>query len=175
MNTLTFARNEAIRQNIPVVACGANLSSAGQLTTNGCGANWSEGLFLFGDVDGDHSYTAGKDINIRVTQSPNSNQKSVVTINVEAMPNTVSGTSLSSNPVVQFYPNGQVGVRVGSSTDDEFLIGSNFLQMSVISMDNSTISSVGLLDPVGRVINCGVKAKKENSGNKIAKLCKFES
>ena len=171
-NALTFARNEAIRQNLPVVVCGAQISSAGQLSgcTTGASPNWSEGIFLYGDVDKDQVYSATgatQDVNIRVVQSPNrSGETDKVTVNSTSRSST--GTPInSSNPIFQFMPNGQVG-RLDSGN---LVVADMYLRLEIASTGNTQRKAVALMDPTGQIIRCTKKTIDNNAGNTIATFC----
>ena len=171
-NALTFARNEAIRQNLPVVVCGAQISSAGQLSgcTTGASPNWSEGIFLYGDVDKNQVYSvtgATQDINIRVVQSPNrSGATDKVTVNSTSRSST--GTIInSSNPIFQFMPNGQVG-RLESGN---LVVADMFLRLEIVSAGDAQRKAVALMDPTGQIIRCTKKTIDNNAGNTIATFC----
>ena len=171
-NALTFARNEAIRQNLPVVVCGAQISSAGQLSgcTTGASPNWSEGIFLYGDVDKNQVYSvtgATQDINIRVVQSPNrSGATDKVTVNSGSRSST--GTTInSSNPIFQFMPNGQVG-RLESGN---LVVADMFLRLEIVSAGDAQRKAVALMDPTGQIIRCTKKTIDNNTGNNIATFC----
>ena len=171
-NALTFARNEAIRQNLPVVVCGAQISSAGQLSgcTTGASPNWSEGIFLYGDVDKNQVYSvtgATQDINIRVVQSPNrSGATDKVTVNSGSRSST--GTIInSSNPICQFMPNGQVG-RLESGN---LVVADMFLRLEIVSAGDAQRKAVALMDPTGQIIRCTKKTIDNNTGNNIATFC----
>ena len=171
-NALTFARNEAIRQNLPVVVCGAQISSAGQLSgcTTGASPNWSEGIFLYGDVDKNQVYSvtgATQDINIRVVQSPNrSGATDKVTVNSASRSST--GTIInSSNPIFQFMPNGQVG-RLESGN---LVVADMFLRLEIVSAGDAQRKAVALMDPTGQIIRCTKKTIDNNTGNNIATFC----
>ena len=171
-NALTFARNEAIRQNLPVVVCGAQISSAGQLSgcTTGASPNWSEGIFLYGDVDKNQVYSATgatQDVNIRVVQSPNrSGETDKVTVNSTSRSST--GTIInSSNPIFQFMPNGQVG-RLESGN---LVVADMFLRLEIVSAGDAQRKAVALMDPTGQIIRCTKKTVDNNTGNNIAIFC----
>ena len=171
-NALTFARNEAIRQNLPVVVCGAQISSAGQLSgcTTGASPNWSEGIFLYGDVDKDQVYSATgttQDVNIRVVQSRNrSGETDKVTVNSTSRSST--GTPInSSNPIFQFMPNGQVG-RLDSGN---LVVADMYLRLEIASTGNTQRKAVALMDPTGQIIRCTKKTIDNNAGNTIATFC----
>ena len=171
-NALTFARNEAIRQNLPVVVCGAQISSAGQLSgcTTGASPNWSEGIFLYGDVDKNQVYSATgatQDVNIRVVQSPNrSGETDKVTVNSTSRSST--GTIInSSNPIFQFMPNGQVG-RLESGN---LVVADMFLRLEIVSAGDAQRKAVALMDPTGQIIRCTKKTIDNNAGNTIATFC----
>ena len=174
-NALTFARNEAIRQNVPVVVCGAQISSAGQLS--GCApdaSSWSEGVFLFGDVNKDYAYSAtgsDPDTNIRVVQSPN---PSGGTAKVNVKSASTTNTALSSNPVFVFLPNGQ-GARVNTGvTPKTTVVADMYLRLEVESASDAKKKAVALMDPTGQIIYCTKKVIANNSGgagNNIATLC----
>ena len=171
-NALTFARNEAIRQNLPVVVCGAQISSAGQLSgcTTGASPNWSEGIFLYGDVDKNQVYSvtgATQDINLRVVQSPNrSGATDKVTVNSGSRSST--GTIInSSNPIFQFMPNGQVG-RLESGN---LVVADMFLRLEIVSAGDAQRKAVALMDPTGQIIRCTKKTIDNNTGNNIATFC----
>ena len=170
-NALTFARNEAIRQNLPVVVCGAQISSAGQLSgcSTGSSPNWSEGLFVFGDVDKNQTYSASgaiTDVNIRVVQSPNrSGTDDRVSINSNAR--TATNTTISNNPVFQFLPNGQVA-RLDSGN---LVVADMYLRIEIVSANDAQESAVALMDPTGQIIRCTKKVMDSNAGNTIATFC----
>ena len=171
-NALTFARNEAIRQNLPIVVCGAQISSAGQLSGCAIGSspNWSEGIFLYGDVDKDQVYSVTgttQDVNIRVVQSPNrSGETDKVTVKSASRSST--GTSInSSNPIFQFMPNGQVG-RFESGN---LVVADMYLRLEIASAGNAQRKAVALMDPTGQIIRCTKKTVDNNSGNNIATFC----
>ena len=171
-NALTFARNEAIRQNLPVVVCGAQISSAGQLSgcTTGSSPNWSEGIFLYGDADKDQAYSVTgttQDVNIRVVQSPNrSGENDKVTVSSASRSST--GTPInSSNPVFQFMPNGQVG-RFESGN---LVVADMYLRLEIASAENAQRKAVALMDPTGQIIRCTKKTIDNNAGNTIATFC----
>ena len=171
-NALTFARNEAIRQNLPVVVCGAQISSAGQLSgcTTGSSPNWSEGIFLYGDADKDQAYSVTgttQDVNIRVVQSPNrSGENDKVTVSSASRSST--GTPInSSNPVFQFMPNGQVG-RLDSGN---LVVADMYLRLEIASAGNAQRKAVALMDPTGQIIRCTKKTIDNNAGNTIATFC----
>ena len=171
-NALTFARNEAIRQNLPVVVCGAQISSAGQLSgcTTGASPNWSEGIFLYGDVDKNQVYSATgatQDVNIRVVQSPNrSSETDKVTVNSASRSSTGDPIN-SSNPVFQFMPNGQVG-RLESGN---LVVADMFLRLEIVSAGDAQRKAVALMDPTGQIIRCTKKTVDNNTGNNIAIFC----
>ena len=171
-NALTFARNEAIRQNLPVVVCGAQISSAGQLSgcTTGSSPNWSEGIFLYGDADKDQAYSVTgttQDVNIRVVQSPNrSGENDKVTVSSASRSST--GTPInSSNPVFQFMPNGQVG-RFESGN---LVVADMYLRLEIASAENAQRKAIALMDPTGQIIRCTKKTIDNNAGNTIATFC----
>ena len=171
-NALTFARNEAIRQNLPVVVCGAQISSAGQLSgcTTGSSPNWSEGIFLYGDVDKDQAYSVTgttQDVNIRVVQSPNrSGENDKVTVSSASRSST--GTPInSSNPVFQFMPNGQVG-RFESGN---LVVADMYLRLEIAAAENAQRKAIALMDPTGQIIRCTKKTIDNNAGNTIATFC----
>ena len=171
-NALTFARNEAIRQNLPVVVCGAQISSAGQLSgcTTGSSPNWSEGIFLYGDVDKDQAYSVTgttQDVNIRVVQSPNrSGENDKVTVSSSSRSST--GTPInSSNPVFQFMPNGQVG-RLDSGN---LVVADMYLRLEIAAAENAQRKAIALMDPTGQIIRCTKKTIDSNAGNNIATFC----
>ena len=171
-NALTFARNEAIRQNLPVVVCGAQISSAGQLSgcTTGASPNWSEGIFLYGDVDKNQVYSATgatQDVNIRVVQSPNrSSETDKVTVNSVSRLSTGAPIN-SSNPTFQFMPNGQVG-RFESGN---LVVADMYLRLEIASAGNAQRKAVALMDPTGQIIRCTKKTVDNNTGNNIAIFC----
>lgn len=168
-NALTFARNEAIRQNVPVVVCGANLSSAGQLTTAGCGTDWSEGVFLYGEVNRTAGYKSTEtppDINIRVVQSPNKSNGSKK-VNVNSSSKKSTGDSISTNPVFQFLPNGQVA----RLKDGNLIVADMYLRLEIVSASDDKKKAVALMDPTGQIIRCTKKVIDSNSGNSIATFC----
>ncbi len=171
-NALTFARNEAIRQNLPVVVCGAQISSAGQLSgcTTGSSPNWSEGIFLYGDADKDQAYSVTgttQDVNIRVVQSPNrSGENDKVTVSSASRSST--GTPInSSNPVFQFMPNGQVG-RFESGN---LVVADMYLRLEIAAAENVQRKAIALMDPTGQIIRCTKKTIDNNAGNTIATFC----
>ena len=171
-NALTFARNEAIRQNLPVVVCGAQISSAGQLSgcTTGSSPNWSEGIFLYGDADKDQAYSVTgttQDVNIRVVQSPNrSGENDKVTVSSASRSST--GTPInSSNPVFQFMPNGQVG-RFESGN---LVVADMYLRLEIAAAENAQRKAIALMDPTGQIIRCTKKTIDNNTGNNIATFC----
>ena len=171
-NALTFARNEAIRQNLPVVVCGAQISSAGQLSgcTTGSSPNWSEGIFLYGDADKDQAYSVTgttQDVNIRVVQSPNrSGENDKVTVSSASRSST--GTPInSSNPVFQFMPNGQVG-RFESGN---LVVADMYLRLEIAAAENAQRKAIALMDPTGQIIRCTKKTIDNNAGNTIATFC----
>ena len=171
-NALTFARNEAIRQNLPVVVCGAQISSAGQLSgcTTGSSTNWSEGIFLYGDADKDQAYSVTgttQDVNIRVVQSPNrSGENDKVT--VSSVSRSSTGTPInSSNPVFQFMPNGQVG-RLDSGN---LVVADMYLRLEIAAAENAQRKAIALMDPTGQIIRCTKKTIDNNAGNTIATFC----
>ena len=171
-NALTFARNEAIRQNLPVVVCGAQISSAGQLSgcTTGSSPNWSEGIFLYGDADKDQAYSVTgttQDVNIRVVQSPNrSGENDKVTVSSASRSST--GTPInSSNPVFQFMPNGQVG-RFESGN---LVVADMYLRLEIAAAENAQRKAIALMDPTGQIIRCTKKTIDSNTGNNIATFC----
>ena len=169
-NALTFARNEAIRQNLPVVVCGAQISSAGQLS--GCapaGTNWSEGIFLFGDVNKNQTYQstgAITDVNIRVVQSPN-RSGSTDKVTISSATRTAVGTAISSNPVFQFQPNGQVA-RMNSGN---LVVADMYLRIEIVSASDARKKAVALMDPTGQIIRCTKKVLDSNAGSTIATFC----
>ena len=171
-NALTFARNEAIRQNLPVVVCGAQISSAGQLSgcATGSSPNWAEGIFLYGDVDKDQVYSAAgtaQDVNIRVVQSPNrSGGTDKVTVNSVSRLSTGAPIN-SSNPTFQFMPNGQVG-RFESGN---LVVADMYLRLEIASAENAQRKAVALMDPTGQIIRCTKKTIDNNAGNTIATFC----
>ena len=173
-NALTFARNEAIRQNVPVVVCGAQISSAGQLS--GCApdaSSWSEGVFLFGDADKDYEYTAATDINIRVVQSPNPSG-GTAKVNINSAARSTTNTALSSNPVFLFLPNGQVARVDTGATPKRTVVADMYLRLEVESASDAKKKAVALMDPTGQIIYCTKKVIANNSGgagNNIATLC----
>ena len=176
-NALTFARNEAIRQNVPVVVCGAQISSAGQLS--GCAPNtssWSEGIFLFGDVNKDYAYSAtgsDPDTNIRVVQSPNPSG-GTAKVKITSAARSTTNTALSSNPVFLFLPNGQVARVNTSVTPKTTVVADMYLRLEVESTRDSKKKAVALMDPTGQIIYCTKKVIANNSGgagNKIATNC----
>ena len=178
-NALTFARNEAIRQNLPVVVCGANISSAGQLTASGCGTDWSEGVFVFGEANKTLGYQAtgiSTDINSRVVQSPNkSDGPKKVTIISSARDSI--GASIDTNPtnptnpMFQFLPNGQVA-RLSSGN---LVVADMYLRLEIVSESDNQKKAVALMDPTGQIIRCTKKTIESNSSNgtsnNIAKFC----
>ena len=176
-NALTFARNEAIRQNVPVVVCGAQISSAGQLS--GCApdaSSWSEGVFLFGDVNKDYAYSAtgsDPDTNIRVVQSPNPSG-GTAKVNVKSASRSTTNTARSSNPVFLFLPNGQVARVNTGVTPKTTVVADMYLRLEVESASDAKKKAVALMDPTGQIIYCTKKVIANNSGgagNNIATLC----
>ena len=57
-SSLALARNEAIKQNVPVVVCVTNSVSALSTTCNTSGIDWNSGWQVFVDRDGDGVYDA---------------------------------------------------------------------------------------------------------------------
>ena len=168
-NALTFTRNEAIRQNIPVEVCGAQISIAGQLVRCSVSNDWSEGIFLFGEVNKTAGYKVDvtpPDVNIRVVQSPNEPGGTTrVAINSSAREST--GTVINPLPHFQFLPNGQVA-RLQSGT---WVVADMYLRLEVVSVDDDQKKAVALMDPTGQIIRCTKKVTDSNSGNKIATFC----
>ena len=176
-NALTFARNEAIRQNVPVVVCGAQISSTGQLS--GCApdaSSWSEGVFLFGDVDKDFAYSASGsnlDTNIRVVQSPNPSG-GTAKVNITSASRSTTNTAISSNPVFLFLPNGQVARVNTSATPKTTVVADMYLRLAIESASDAKKKAVALMDPTGQIIYCTKKVIDSNSGgtgNNIATMC----
>ena len=169
-NALTYARNEAIRQNIPVEVCGAQISSAGQLSKCSGVNDWSEGIFLFGKVNKEIGYRTDvtpADINIRVVKSPNeSGGISRVIINSSARKST--GGAIASLPHFQFLPNGQVA-RL--DTSNKLVVADMYLRLEVVSVNDDQKKAVALMDPTGQIIHCTKKVIDSNSGNNIAAYC----
>lgn len=170
-NAITFARNEAVRLNVPVVVCGASISTAGQLA--GCANNtvkWTEGLFVYADVNKDHAYNVSDgDLNLRVVQSPNKPNagSDKVTITSASSKNDSTSTAISSNPVFQFLPNGQVARFSGSNV----IVADMYLKLKAASTSDAQKFTTSLMDPTGQIIKCNNKVKSANTGNKIATLC----
>lgn len=165
-SALTFARNEAIRQNVPVIVCGASISTTGQLA--GCANNtksWSEGVFVYADVNRNSAYNSTVDRNIRVFNSPNAGgsvaEANKLDIKVKLSP--LSGTSTVTNPTIQFLPNSQMVI--------DGVASANYMVIDMTSKNNSERSSRALLGPTGQITPCSQQVKSNNTGNKIAELC----
>lgn len=166
-NAFTFARNEAIRQNVPVMVCGASISTAGQLA--GCANNtksWSEGVFVYADVDNSQNYNSAVDRNIRVFNSPNVGsdvaESNRLDIKLKLVP-LGGGTSPVTNPHIQFLPNSQMVINDIASA--------NYVVIDMISKNNSENASRALISPTGQVISCSQQVKSNNTGNHVAELC----
>ncbi|WP_019957328.1 GspH/FimT family pseudopilin [Vitreoscilla stercoraria] len=165
-NALTFARNEAIRQNVPVIACGASISTTGQLA--GCANNtksWSEGVFVYADVNRNSAYNSTVDRNIRVFNSPNagSGVADANKLDIAVKLSPLTGTSAVTNPNIQFLPNSQVVINDVASA--------NYVVIDMQSKNNTQHTGRVLLGPTGKIISCSQQVKSNNTGNKIAELC----
>lgn len=168
-NGLTFARNEAIRQNVPVIVCGANISVDGQLTRNSCQPNWNQGVFIFVDTNGDNAYTANTDINLRVVQSPNkAGEAAKVGLGVAAYP--IAGANAVNDFRIQYLPNGQVALLTGNNYTTR-TVAANYMRFQFTAGDNNKYQVNALLDPMGQIIKCSKQIKESNTSNDVARLC----
>lgn len=166
-NALVFARNEAIRQNLPVMLCGASVNSSnGQLVgcATGAGASWDNGVFAYADANNNQAYNSNTDKNIRLVNSPNAGSNASSKLNITLDVAGLDGTSKSvSNPVIQFLPNGQVVVAATANA--------HYVIINMVSASDAKYSAKSLMGPTGQIIRCDKKVKAENSGNSVAQLC----
>lgn len=166
-NAITFARNEAVRQNITVGVTGANISSAGQLAnaTN----SWTEGILVYGDVDNDHQYKANTDRNLRVIASSNRPNAENNKLDINSKLIDTNGDAIAGGAKFYILPNGQMA----RLNNNNLIAGDFYLQMKIQSANDARYSSVVLIDPTGLVIKCNKKFLENNSGNQaLVNLCK---
>ena len=80
---------------------------------------------------------------------------------------TAAGTAISSNPVFQFQPNGQVA-RMNSGN---LVVADMYLRIQIVSANDARKKAVALMDPTGQIIRCTKKVLDSNAGSTIATFC----
>ncbi|MDO4227706.1 GspH/FimT family pseudopilin [Neisseria sp.] len=169
-NLLRFARGEAVRLNLPVYVCPAQIKVDGNPDLYCNTAHAGKGMVAFADTNKDGSYTRNTDIDLRtVILNAQNEERTSYQFNTY----NFSGTKQNSNTVWAFYPNGTFGHA--AATDGTFTIGGGFVKIAVTDAaakdDNTKASraSILLIDSSGRVQKC-----ESNATGTIAKLCKYK-
>ncbi len=169
-NLLRFARGEAVRLNLPVYVCPAQIKADGN-PDNYCNKAYEgQGMVAFADTNKDGSYTRNTDIDLRtVILNAKDEQRTSYQFNTY----NFSGTKQNSNIVWAFYPNGTFGHA--AVTGGTFTVGGGFVKIAVTDAaaqdDNTKASraSILLIDSSGRVQKC-----ESGATGTIAKLCKYK-
>ncbi len=171
-NLLRFARGEAVRLNLPVYVCPAQIKADGN-PDNYCNTVYAgQGMVAFADTNKDGSYTRNTDIDLRTVIL---NAKDEHRTSYQFNTYNFSGTKQNSNLVWAFYPNGTFGHAAATGTGGTFTVGSGFVKIAVTDAaaqdDNTKASraSILLIDSSGRVQKC-----ESGATGTIAKLCKYK-
>ncbi len=185
-NLLRFARGEAVRLNLPVYVCPAQIKVDGN-PDNYCETEYEgQGMVAFADTNKDGGYTRDTDIDLR-TVILNAKDKEQLCYLFETYDfngnkqkngnkqNNCDKDKQNGNTVWAFYPNGTFGHA--AATDGTFTIGGGFVKIAVTDAaakdedDNTKASraSILLIDSSGRVRKC-----ESGATETIAKLCKYK-
>ncbi|MBF0804818.1 MULTISPECIES: GspH/FimT family pseudopilin [unclassified Neisseria] len=172
-NLLRFARSEAVRLNLPVYVCPAQIKVDGN-PDNYCKATYEgQGMVAFADTDKNGSYTRNTDVDLRtVILNAKDEQRTRYQFNIYSF----SGAKQpGSNLIWAFYPNGTFGHAANAGAGSTFSIGSGFVKISITdaaAKDDRTKAaraSILVIDSGGRVQKC-----ESSVTGTIAKLCKYK-
>lgn len=169
-NLLRFARSEAVRLNLPVYVCPAQIKVDGN-PDNYCNTAYAgKGMVAFADTDKDGRYARDPDIDLRTVILNAQNEERT---SYQFGTYNFSGTKQSGDTVWVFYPNGTFGHAAAAG--GTFTVGSGFVKIAVTdaaAKDDAAKASraaVLLIDSSGRVRKC-----ESSATGTIAKLCKYK-
>lgn len=166
-NLIRFARSEAIRLNVPVYICPAQIKTDGN-PDKYCNNSFSgQGLVAFADMDSSKSYDRQKDIALRtvIINIPNK-------VDIDYQINTynfANAANRTKNPIWRFLPNGSFGYIASMNRLPSVAYGPVRILISDKKAQNTTQrmarSSIVLIDGSGRASICTHKDTNQ--------LCRF--
>ncbi len=170
-SAFSFARQEAVRQNVPVMVCPAEIRVDGKV--NGCQANgdWTEGTLVFADRDGNRAYSANEQIRLSLN-------KQNITVNMNVMSFALA---INNNPthLFVFYPNGNFGQASANAATNAGLGRNNVvIRYSLTDSTANTAqrerrSSVLYMDSSGRAKVCERMDRQGDSSSFLRTMCTY--
>lgn len=161
-NLLRFARSEAVRLNLPVYVCPAQIKVDGN-PDHYCNTTYiGKGMVAFADTNKDGSYTRNTDIDLRtvILNAQNEERVSYQFDTYNFGGTRQNGNGQGGNTVWAFYPNGTFGHAATLSNNAVFTIGSGFVRVAVTDAEakdeaaKAARATVLLIDSSGRVQTC---------------------
>lgn len=162
-NLLRFARSEAVRLNLPVYICPAQIKKDGNVDQY-CNNTYSgQGLAAFADSNRNKEYTRNTDIALRaIILNVNNEAKRV---NHQFATYNLDNTFSNSDQIWAFFPNGSFGHA--SSLSSSFNIADGYVKISMTDasatddVSKKARSSVVLIDSGGRAEVCAKSDERE--------------
>ncbi|ASK28135.1 GspH/FimT family pseudopilin [Neisseria chenwenguii] len=155
-NLLRFARSEAVRLNLPVYVCPAQIKKDGN-PDNACNTKYSgQGIVAFVDTNNNKIYERSKDTDLRFTAINVHNQPK--RLNNFIFTTDFNGNKTSDQQIWQFRPNGTFGHS--ASMSDKFTFSDGYVKIvltDVSAQDDAAKknrATVVIIDPSGRAEVC---------------------
>ncbi|MCP1771238.1 type IV fimbrial biogenesis protein FimT [Neisseria perflava] len=159
-NLLRFARGEAVRLNLPVYVCPAQIKSDGKAQSQ-CSLKYiNQGMFAFADVNSDEDYDSDdNDISLRTLILTPSTDTQKVAYTFQTCDFSGECTS-GSNNIWAYYPDGTFGYSTAMGEKSSFNIAQGYVKIALTDYNADTDdekaarASVVLIDSSGRAEVC---------------------